>query len=138
MTATNQNLLGEPPDTLLPENPEARRALDDGTPPVEVAARFPAYSLAWALLGERAFESAEPIKAYACARTGYHRGLDQLRHAGWQGHGPIPWRHEPNRGFLRCLHLLARTAAAIGETDEARRCRQFLADSDPEAVDALS
>ena len=66
----------------------------------------------------------DPVAAYAYARTGYHRGLDQLRRAGWNGHGPIPWEHEPNRGFLRALHLLAVAAAAIGEDDEASRCQR--------------
>ena len=51
--------------------------------------------------------------------------------------GPIPWSHEPNRGFLRALHALGQAAAAIGETDEAARCATFLADSDPEAAAAL-
>jgi hypothetical protein len=61
-----------------------------------------------------------------------------LRRAGWRGHGPIPWEHEPNRGFLRSLHLLGKAAAAIGEDDEAARCREFLADSSPAAVSALA
>ena len=54
----------------------------------------------------------DPVTAYAYARTGYHRGLDQLRRSGWKGHGPVPWEHEPNRGFLRSLHVLGRAAAA--------------------------
>ena len=78
-----------------------------------------------------------PVTAYAFARTGYHRGLDQLRRAGWHGHGPIPWEHEPNQGFLRALHMLGVAAAAIGEDDEATRCQEFLADSSPAAVAAL-
>jgi hypothetical protein len=32
------------------------------------------------------------------------------------------------------LHALGQAAAAIGEQDEAARCAQFLADSDPDAV----
>ena len=44
----------------------------------------------------------------------------------------------PNRGFLRCLHALARAADGIGEADEAARCAQFLRDCDPAAADALS
>jgi hypothetical protein len=77
------------------------------------------------------------IDAYAYARVGYHRGLDALRRSGWKGHGPVPWEHEPNQGFLRCLHALGRAAAAIGETDEADRCVAFLADSDPGAAAAI-
>ena len=79
----------------------------------------------------------DPVAAYAYARTGYHRGLDQLRRAGWHGHGPIPWDHEANRGFLRSLHMLAVAAAAIGEDDEAQRCREFLRDSSEAAAAAL-
>jgi Na+:H+ antiporter, NhaA family len=79
-----------------------------------------------------------PVTPYAYARTGYHRGLDQLRRSGWRGNGPIPWSHEPNRGFLRSLHLLGKSAAAIGEDEEADRCAQFLRDSSPEAADALA
>ena len=33
--------------------------------------------------------------------------LDLLRRNGWKGQGPVPWEHEPNRGFLTCLALLA-------------------------------
>ena len=77
------------------------------------------------------------MTTYAFARVGYHRSLDLLRRNGWKGHGPVPWSHEPNRGFLRCLALLALTAQAIGETDEAERCATFLRDSSPEAAAEL-
>ena len=66
------------------------------------------------------------VEAYAYARTGYHRGLDALRRAGWKGARPVPWAHEPNRGFLRRCTPLARAAEAIEETDEAQRCAAFL------------
>src|SRR5256884_9926037 len=56
-----------------------------GEAPEKIAARFPAYSAAWASLAERAFAQGDPVTAYAFARTGYHRGLDQLRRAGWKG-----------------------------------------------------
>jgi hypothetical protein len=108
-----------------------------GTDPAEVAARFPAYSAAWAALAERAFAAGDAVTAYAYARTGYHRGLDQLRRSGWHGTGPIPWQHEPNRGFLRSLNMLGRSAGTIGEDDEAARCEQFLRDSSPAAAAAL-
>src|SRR5262249_4274617 len=118
------NLLPEPPATLLPADPAAEEALARLTPGEEaiVAGRFPAYSEAWAVLARIAFDAGEPVAAYAYARTGYHRGLDQLRKAGWRGSGPVPWSHEPNQGFLRCLHLLALASDAIGESDEAARC----------------
>ena len=129
------NLLGPEP-TLLPVDPAAAE-LDRGVTPEEVAAAHPTSSLAWAVLAERALENALTITGYAYARTGYHRGLDQLRRSGWKGFGPVPWSHEPNRGFLRALASLQRAAALIGETDEAERCLVFLADSDPAAVSAL-
>lgn len=139
-----QNLLSEPPATLLPGNEEAEAALsaaaqtDTDEAYTTVAAQFPAYSAAWAVLAQRALKEGKTVTAYAYARTGYHRGLDQLRRHGWKGHGPVPWNHQPNRGFLRCLHLLSRTAGEIGESDEAARCAQFLRDCDPAAGDALA
>jgi hypothetical protein len=78
------------------------------------------------------------VESYAYARTGYHRGLDALRRNGWRGHGPVPWDHEPNQGFLRSLHGLGRAAAAIGEEAEAQRCFSFLAESSQAAADALA
>jgi hypothetical protein len=138
---THDNLLGGPPPTYLPDLPEASAALRDtergAGDPATVAARFPASSAAWAALADRAISGGDPVAGYAYARTGYHRGLDQLRRAGWKGHGPIPWEHEPNQGFLRSLHLLGVAAAAIGEDDEATRCRDFLRDSSPSAAAAL-
>jgi hypothetical protein len=132
-----QNLLAGPPATYLPENEEAAAALRAGEAPADVAARFPAYSAAWAALAEAAFARGDAVTAYAYARTGYHRGLDQLRRAGWRGSGPIPWEHEPNRGFLRSLSMLGRAAAVIGEDDEAKRCEQFLHDSSATAAAEL-
>ena len=38
----------------------------------------------------------------------------------------------------RFVHALGQAAGAIGEQDEAARCAQFLADSDPEAVRHLT
>jgi len=134
---THENLLGGPPPTYLPDEPEARVLLDAGTDPADVAARFPANSAAWAALADAAFGAGRAVESYAYARTGYHRGLDALRRNGWKGHGPIPWEHEPNRGFLRALHALGRAATAIGESEEAQRCAQFLADSSETAAREL-
>ena len=103
----HRNLLGGPPATLLPPVTEAEALVSSGAAPVEVAAKYPAFSLAWALLAESALADGNPVEAYAYARTGYHRGLDALRRNGWKGHGPVPWSHEPNQGFLRCLAALA-------------------------------
>jgi hypothetical protein len=134
----HRNLLGGPPATFLLPNTEADAAIKAGEAPEKVAASFPDYSAAWAALAERAYRQGDPVTAYAYARTGYHRGLDQLRRAGWKGHGPVPWEHEPNRGFLRSLHMLGVAAGAIGEDDEAERCADFLRDSSPEAADELA
>ena len=98
------------------------------------AGSVPSASAAWAALAEAALDGGRTIEAYAYARTGYHRGLDALRRNGWKGHGPVPWSHEPNRGFLRCVMVLARAAEAIGEVDEQERCTQLLRDCDPTLV----
>jgi hypothetical protein len=129
------NLLGPEP-TLLPEDP-AGALLDGGVEPAEVAATHPTSSLAWAVLAERALQDGIVITGYAYARTGYHRGLDQLRRNGWKGFGPVPWAHVPNQGFLRALGALHRAAAAIGEADEAQRTLDLLVDADPAAPVAL-
>lgn len=131
----HRNLL-EPDATKLPDRPDVQAALDSGTDPAEVAAKYPDSSEAWAMLAERALAENADVVAYAYARTGYHRGLDQLRQAGWKGFGPVPWPHRPNQGFLRSLAALAKAAGRIGETDEYERCTQLIADSDPAAVEA--
>jgi len=127
-----------PPETVLPEPPAAladRLAAALAAPPegrraavAEVVREAPGWPAAWAALGEL---TSDPLEAYACYRVGYHRGLDQLRAAGWRGSGLVRAEHPGNRGFLAALAGLARAAAAIGETDEAERCRQFLAQLDP-------
>lgn len=133
---TFDNLLGGPAPTFLPEDPAADE-LGSGAPAAEVVRSHPASSLVWAALAEAALsEGGDDLVGYAFARVGYHRGLDALRRSGWKGHGPIPWSHEPNRGFLRCLAALADAAERIGDISEAQRCRQFLVDADPAAKNA--
>lgn len=132
---SSENLLGIPP-THLPEDPAADR-LEEGVAADQVAAAYPTSSLAWATLAEDALEDGRTIEGYAYARTGYHRALDQLRRSGWRGQGPVPWSHEPNRGFLRSLAALSRAARAIGEADEEVRCAQFLRDSSAEGAREL-
>jgi hypothetical protein len=124
------------PQTKLPIDP-ATALLAAGADPVEVASSNPTSSAAWAALADEALGRGFAVEGYAYARTGYHRGLDALRKAGWRGTGPVPWSHEPNRGFLRALHLLAVAAGAIGESAEAVRCSDFLNDCDPAAAAAL-
>lgn len=132
---TGENLLGIPP-TELPADPAAER-LEQGLDPRDVARGYPASSLAWATLAEDSLDEGELIEAYAYARTGYHRGLDALRGAGWRGQGPVPWEHRPNRGFLRALAALSKAAGRIGEVDEQRRCADFLRDASPAAAREL-
>ncbi|MDO5627130.1 MAG: DUF3151 domain-containing protein [Mobilicoccus sp.] len=131
----HKNLL-EPPETLLEVDP-ADAELLAGADPAITAGRFPSSALAWATLAEHALAQGFTVEAYAYARTGYHRSLDQLRRAGWKGAGPVPWRHVPNRGFLRSVAALSRAAGEIGEDEERERCATFLRDSSPEAADAL-
>ncbi len=134
---TFDNLLAGPPPTHLPDEPEPRERLERGEDPAAVAAAHPTSSLAWAVLAERALDGGRAVEGYAYARTGYHRGLDALRRSGWKGHGPVPWEHEPNRGFLRALAALAAAAETIAEQDEAQRCTAFLRESSPAAAEAL-
>ncbi|WP_309070704.1 DUF3151 domain-containing protein [Arthrobacter sp.] len=132
-----KNLLGPEP-TLLPEEPDVVSRLEAGEEAVDLAAKHPTSSLVWAILADEAYREGRTIESYAYARTGYHRGLDALRRNGWRGAGPVPYSHEPNRGFLRALNALGRAAASIGEIDEAERIAKFLRESDPEASEKLS
>jgi len=102
---------------------EHRRAAVSG-----VVADWPRFLDGWARLGSLARDD---VEAYAYFRVGYHRGLDRLRQSGWRGSGYVRWSHETNRGFLRALDGLRRTASAISEADEAARCAEFLLQLDP-------
>lgn len=128
--------LTEPPVTTIEEPEGSLGALAAAVAPAEiasVAARWPTCLSAWAALGEHALEAGNAVEAYAYFRTGYHRGLDRIRAAGWRGSGHVPWSHEGNRGFLRALQGLGQAAAAVGERDEATRCEKFLSDLAPDA-----
>jgi hypothetical protein len=124
------------PSTVLPPEPEefidrllAAIGSDDARAAVgDLVAERPRSLFAWAALGD--LESST-IGRYAAYRVGYHRGLDALRANGWRGSGYVRWSESTNQGFLRCLKGLATMAEVIGETDEAERCRVFLAQLDP-------
>jgi hypothetical protein len=141
MSESSVGLSSGPPETELPEAPaESHAALESARRlPVEerpaatrvVAGSYPRLLEAWADLAELAAAAGDHVGAYAFARVGYHRGLDALRGAGWRGSGYVRSAHEPNRGFLRSLAALAAAAGAIGEEDEAERCRLFLRQLDP-------
>lgn len=126
------DLLGPEP-VLLPGDPATEAELAAAENPAVVAAAHPSASIAWASLAEEALDEGRAVAAYAYARTGYHRGLDQLRRNGWKGFGPVPYFHGPNRGFLRCVAALARAADTIGENEEYQRCLDLLDDCDPSA-----
>lgn len=137
MSHSHPDLMAGPPPTHLPDDP-ASAELDSGAAPIDVVRGHPASPAAWAALAQQAQEQdLDQVTVYAYARVGYHRSLDLLRRNGWKGHGPVPWEHEANRGFLRCLAILALAARAIGETDEWERCSAFLRDSSPAAYSEL-
>ena len=94
-----------------------------------VVAANPRFLAGWAAL---AGLGRDPMETYAANRVGYHRGLDRLRANGWRGSGYVRWAYPENQGFLRCVHGLALSAAAIGEADEADRCELFLRQLDPD------
>ncbi len=134
---SGEDLIAGPPPTRLPDDPAAA-ALASGDEPRNVVRTHPESPLAWAVLAEQSLaDSSDDVVAYAFARVGYHRSLDQLRRNGWKGHGPVPWDHVPNRGFLRALAALAVAAGRIGEVAEEQRCGDFLRDSSPAAYEAL-
>jgi hypothetical protein len=131
------DLMAGPPPTHLPEDP-ADAELAAGDAASTVVRRHPESPAAWAALaGQAEADGADDLTVYAYARVGYHRSLDRLRRNGWKGHGPVPWEHEPNRGFLRSLALLSGAAGRIGETPEAERCAEFLRDSSSTAYAQL-
>ena len=127
-----------PPETILgPESADADDRLsaavdaplaDRRAAVAGVVAQWPRHLEAWARLGDL---GRDPVESYASYRVAYHRGLDRLRQSGWRGSGYVRWTHPTNRGFLRALAGLARTAREIGETDEEERCELFLRQLDP-------
>jgi hypothetical protein len=133
---SHMDLMAGPPPTHLPVDPASAEL--ESAAPADVVRRHPASPSAWAAIaGAAKDDGADDVTVYAYARVGYHRSLDMLRRNGWKGHGPVPWEHEPNRGFLTCLALLALAARDIGETDEWERCSEFLRDSSPTAYAEL-
>ena len=87
---SHENLLGGPAPTLLSADgadATARAVLATGADARSAVPAAPASSLLWALLAE---QSDDAVEAYAYARTGYHRGLDALRRAGWRYEG-VAW-----------------------------------------------
>ncbi|MEO6571654.1 MAG: DUF3151 family protein [Ilumatobacteraceae bacterium] len=127
------------PTTVLPEPDPAEvaalsRAGSADDPRVAIArvvAANPRSLVAWAAYGDHGDEI---ITRYAAYRVGYHRGLDALRANGWRGSGYVRWQSSSNHGFLHCLLGLHLIAQAIGETEEADRCAQFLLQLDPSGV----
>ena len=127
-----------PPETVIADEPAevlgalaaAMEQTGDARRDALAAAvsRTPRSLLGWARLGDA---GRDVMERYAAYRVGYHRGLDTLRANGWRGSGYVRWEHPGNRGFLRALAGLQRTAEEIGEEDEAERCATFLRQLDP-------
>ena len=90
-TPIDQNLIGGPAPTFLPDDPAPREALEAGTDPYAVAAAHPTSSLVWSVLADQAHAEGRTVDSYAYARVGYHRGLDTLRRLGWEGWRAL-WR----------------------------------------------
>ena len=138
----SRDLFGaEHPEVRLPEELASAVAVESSAQSRESLEAAVSANLkdsgAWAALAEVLLAEGQPVLAYACARTGYHRGLDALRGNGWRGTGPVPWDHVPNRGVLRAIGALVQTARALGEDDEVVRCLNLLHDCDPAAAPAL-
>ena len=137
----NLSRSGPPSTVLAPFDPQAERRLAEAltlepesrrAAILAVLADFPRFLAGWAALGDVLGDlGAHPVERYAAYRVGYHRGLDALRGSGWRGTGFVRSNEPTNRGFLRALEGLGDMAAAIGELDEAERCRQFLQQLDP-------
>lgn len=142
--STHENLLAFGPGaapTLLPVDPAVAELAGGRERLIEIVSAHPESSLCWALLAEGSLQMGSPegdVGAYAYARTGYHRGLDALRRAGWKGAGPVPWAYAPNRGYLRALWALSLAAGRIGDAGEEQRCAQLLRDSSATAYAELA
>lgn len=138
----SRDLFGaEHPEVRLPEELASAVAVESSAQSRESLEAAVSANLkdsgAWAALAEVLLAEGQPVQAYACARTGYHRGLDALRGNAWRGTGPVPWDHVPNRGVLRAIGALVQTARALGEDGEVVRCLNLLHDCDPAAAPAL-
>jgi hypothetical protein len=131
--------MADRPEVVLPPaDPTETEALEAATAVPEAdrrtalgqaVAEHPLSLEGWARLSAHGVDA---IERYAFARVGYHRGLDAIRRNGWGGNGYVRWRHDTNRGFLRCLARLRDAAAEIGETEEVERITSFLRDLDPD------
>src|SRR5688572_2056596 len=93
MHGVSETLLEAEPAESTRELDEALAAHDEG--PLHLGRRLrktvtnnPTFLEGWAELASWAIEEGDAVAAYAFARTGYHRGLDRIRGAGWKGQGP--------------------------------------------------
>jgi len=135
---SNVNLSSGIPETILPTvSQELLNMLESAKSSSgneleeisKVLQKYPTSIDAWACYGSFCTDT---MASYAAYRVGYHRGLDQLRKNGWRGSGYVKWQHVSNQGFLTALNGLRKYAEKINEADEATRCRDFLAQLDPE------
>jgi hypothetical protein len=64
-TPMDTNLLGGPPPTLLPDDTEAREALEGGARAYDVVRNHPQSCLLWADLADEAFGQDLVVESYA-------------------------------------------------------------------------
>ena len=128
-----------PPPTHLPADPAAdalAAGADHGRRRTPLSRRRPSPGRRWP--PRPPTPGADPVTVYAYARVGYHRSLDLLRRNGWKGHGPVPWEHEPNRGFLTCLALLASPRARSARPTSGSAARRSCATPAPRRTTSSS
>lgn len=100
-----KNLLGIP-ETLLPEEPELNARYEAGDEPVDLAARFPASSLPWALLAKEAYDDAAYVESKSLQGSN-----SQVKEQN--GEGPLMCARASLRtGVPRCS-LFARLTRAL-------------------------
>ena len=128
-----------PQPTYLPEDHpdvDAKKRIDAGEEPIDVAAALPASSLVWAYLPmrpTRRVASSTPMPTPASVTT-----ADSTPCAPPGGAAPARSRtRTKSTADLRALYALGRAAGAIGEGEEAARIEEFLRSSDPSAAEAI-
>ena len=126
------------PRPILPDDPEAARALAAGGRPGRGGgAEYPASCAAWAALADARWRRA--TRSPPTPTPGPATTAAWTRCAGPAGRGTARCRGSTSRTGASCAPCTrsAAAAAAIGEEDEAERCRTSCADSSAAAAAAL-
>ena len=135
---TTRNLLGDLPPTLLPDDATSREALDAGTAAGRGRGRAP-----------RREPALGGARGGGAGRRPHDRGV-RVRTRRLPPRASTPCAAPAGAGRARCRGRTSPTAAScvrsrrsrrrpppIGEDVERDRCRQFVADCDPEAARVL-